>query len=108
MPEDAKRLEYVTGFKGSAGIAIITRNKNAFFTGGRYILQAEKDIDSSLFEIFDIASKKPYEWLKNNNIKNVGFDPWLHSEKSIQKYQNPKPVPNLVDMIWSDLCASQP
>ena len=35
-PEHAKRLEYITGFSGSNGLAIILRNTVLFFTDGRY------------------------------------------------------------------------
>lgn len=49
LPDSAKRLNYLTGFTGSAGTAIIGITKAAFFTDGRYTLQAQQQLDTKLF-----------------------------------------------------------
>ena len=53
LPEYAKRLQFITGFTGSNGFAIISADKNkksAFFTDGRYTLQAATQVDQKAFE----------------------------------------------------------
>jgi len=39
--------EYICGFSGSAGTAVITLDKAALATDGRYFNQAEKQLDSN-------------------------------------------------------------
>ena len=46
-PSYNRRLEWLTNFKGSNGIAFISKNKQYLFTDGRYLLQAEKEIDKN-------------------------------------------------------------
>ena len=41
-PDQNKRLQWLTNFSGSNGIALISKKKIFFFTDGRYILQAKK------------------------------------------------------------------
>ena len=45
-PSDARR-EFISGFSGSAGTAVITHNKAALATDGRYFNQASKQLDSN-------------------------------------------------------------
>ena len=40
-------LEFISGFSGSAGTAVITREKAALATDGRYFNQASKQLDSN-------------------------------------------------------------
>lgn len=111
-PEYARRLEWLTGFSGSAGTAIILRQKAAFFTDGRYTLQARDQVDSDLYEIYNISDKSPYQWLKKNveSDEVIGFDPWLHTQDNVSYYQKAVdeggffllPTDNLIDKIWED------
>lgn len=41
------RREFISGFSGSAGTAVVTESKAALWTDGRYYLQAEKQLDSN-------------------------------------------------------------
>lgn len=52
VSEYFKSREYMSGFTGSAGILIITREKAGLFTDGRYFLQAEKELDGTGIELF--------------------------------------------------------
>ena len=77
-------LEKVTKFTGSAGFALILKNRNYLFVDGRYVLQANKQ-SGKIFKIFEI----PYLWPKNlKNIKNykIGFNPKLFTEKTLNIY----------------------
>ena len=75
------RLAWLTGFTGSAGLALILAEKAALFTDGRYTLQIENQTDGALYERHHITESPPYTWLKANLSAGMkmGFDPWLHS-----------------------------
>lgn len=101
-PIYAKRLEYITGFSGSNGIAIITDDDALFFTDGRYIQQSKLEIDQYIFDIYDI--KDLSKFLHNYN-KYIGYDPKLLTKKhlSLLKQLYLKPLhDNLIDQIWVD------
>ena len=103
------RLEWITGFTGSAGFAIIFKSSAIVFTDGRYSIQIHKEVNKAFFKIENITKTPPFSWLKKNIKKNitVGFDPWLHSIKEIetqkellQKSIKLKGVQNLIDKVW--------
>lgn len=66
LPESEKRLQYLTGFGGSAATVIFGQEKSYFFTDGRYILQAKNELDLQEFEIFNVAEKSVLTWLFEN------------------------------------------
>lgn len=81
VPPSAERLKWLTGFTGSAGLAIIGRTAAALFVDGRYTLQAGTQVDKSTFEVLQIPDSEPVDWLASKVKKGgiVGFDPWLHT-----------------------------
>ena len=54
-PDRNMRLKWLTKFSGSNGIALISSRQKYFFTDGRYILQAKREVDKD-FKIIDMAS----------------------------------------------------
>ena len=66
-PSSNMKLKWLTNFTGSNGIALIGKKKNYFFTDGRYILQAKKEIDSS-FKILEIPKTNFFDFAKNNLV----------------------------------------
>ncbi len=108
LPEYAKRLQFITGFSGSNGFALIGQNKSAFFTDGRYTLQAQSEVNANDFEIFNLREKLPLDWLLENggDSLRIGFDGKLHSVNFIQNYQKHFAQnlimleENPVDKIW--------
>lgn len=79
----SERLQWATGFSGSAGSAIIMQNKNAaIFIDGRYTLQVKKQVDGKLFEYVHTADRSQIDWLRDNlgSGMRLGYDPWLHTE----------------------------
>ena len=58
VPPCGQRLTWLTGFTGSAGMAVVARKAAALFVDGRYILQAPKQVDTDLFEILQIPAAK--------------------------------------------------
>ena len=47
-----KSREFITGFTGSAGTAVITKDDGGLWTDGRYYLQAEKELENSGVKLF--------------------------------------------------------
>ena len=102
LPED--NLKYISNFTGSAGFAIILRNKNFMFVDGRYTTQANIQSGKN-YKIFTIPQSYPFNVFNNKNL-NLGFDPKLHTAISLGKlFKNSfiklKPInENLIDIIW--------
>jgi Xaa-Pro aminopeptidase len=76
------RLKIISNFSGSAGLAIILKNKNYLFTDGRYTIQSEME-SGKYFKIVN------YEKIINCNLfKNLklGLDPKLFTQQQIKNY----------------------
>jgi len=100
------RLKFISNFSGSAGFAIILKNKNYLFVDGRYTIQARIQSGKN-FKIITIPQKFPKDVLKTKKKIKIGFDPKLHSEKQINFLFNIKKIilkpinKNLIDIVWS-------
>ena len=69
------RLKKITGFSGSAGIAVILKKNNYLFVDGRYTIQAHQE-SSKNFKIIEIHKKLPNKIIKNCNLyigNDTGF-----------------------------------
>ena len=75
-------LQKVTNFSGSAGFALILKNKNYLFVDGRYIHQAKKQ-SGTYFKIIEIHKFLPHQILKNLNL---GYDPKLFTKSLLNYY----------------------
>ncbi|MDC1239079.1 aminopeptidase P family N-terminal domain-containing protein, partial [Pseudomonadales bacterium] len=64
VPEQNKRLAYLSGFTGSAGTLVVTQEQAALFTDGRYTLQALNQCPEPLFEHHHLISEPVLAWLK--------------------------------------------
>ncbi len=105
----SERLQWLTGFTGSAGAALVMRERAIVFVDGRYTLQARAQVDASTFEIASLVDTPPAAWLTENGRPGmrIGFDPWLHtiSEASSLMRSGAQLVPlkhNPIDAIWTD------
>ena len=83
----AQRLEWLTGFAGSAGSAIVLTNGYegtgaAMFVDGRYTIQVREQVDGNLFDYESTLETDHAKWLAQNTDKGarIGFDPWLHTK----------------------------
>ncbi|MBO5997591.1 MAG: aminopeptidase P family protein [Alphaproteobacteria bacterium] len=106
-----ERLAYITGFTGSAGMAIITPKQAVLFVDGRYVEQAKKQ---TTFKVLHVPRQTTIsEWfarfLRPNYI--VAYDPWLQSVAQIDKWaeiftrRGAHLMPTLfnpVDKFWVD------
>jgi Xaa-Pro aminopeptidase len=77
-PRD-ERLAYVTGFTGSAGVALITQDRAILFVDGRYQVQARHEVDLATFEIAHFFNTPIEQWLTNNAKagQRIGVNPML-------------------------------
>ena len=100
------RLKFISNFSGSAGFAVILKNKNYLFVDGRYTIQARIQ-SGKIFKVITIPKKFPKDVLKFNKKLTIGFDPRLHTESKLNFLFNIKNISlksvnkNLVDIVWS-------
>ncbi len=107
-----ERLSWLTGFTGSAGFCIALTEVAGVFIDGRYRLQIQDQVDPAHFTPVHWPEVKPAHWLIENlpNGGRIGYDPWLHTQGSLDKVQEElgdsgitlQPCPNLIDAIWPD------
>jgi len=106
VPPCAERLAWLTGFTGSAGLAIVLADRAAVFSDGRYTLQLEQQTDGALWERRHIIDDKPEGWLRETAPgARIGYDPWLMSADAVKRFTGVTLVAvesNPVDDIWTD------
>ena len=113
VPKRAERLAWIANFTGSAGLAIVLRDKAAIFVDGRYTIQVREQVDAQLFEIRHLINEPPEAWIAANLKKGevLGFDPWLTTPDAAQRYREAarkagaelKAVDrNPLDAAWTD------
>jgi Xaa-Pro aminopeptidase len=85
LPAFAERLAWLTSFTGSAGAAVVLKNKAAVFVDGRYTLQVARQTDTSLFEPRDLVAEGPQGWIPDalERGAKLGYDPWLHTAHGV-------------------------
>jgi Xaa-Pro aminopeptidase len=87
VPPSEERLAWLTGFTGSAGLAIVLAQDAAIFVDGRYTLQAERQVDTKAWTVESLIEPPPETWL-TAHLKagdRVGFDPWLHTTAAAER-----------------------
>ncbi len=113
VPPRAQRLAWLTGFTGSAGLAIVLLDAAAIFVDGRYTLQVRDETPGDVLEHHHVTDSPPADWLRARLRPGdrLGYDPWLHTIEGVERLQTAcaragaalAPVPvNLVDRIWAD------
>ena len=82
-----ERLAWLTGFTGSAGMAIVSTQEAAVFVDGRYTLQAAKQVDAKAWQVEPLADPPPENWLARHLVAGdrLGFDPWLHTSAAAER-----------------------
>ncbi|WPB86646.1 aminopeptidase P family protein [Sediminicoccus rosea] len=106
VPPSGERLAWLTGFTGSAGLAIVLPDRAAVFTDGRYTTQVAAETDAAHWERRHLIEEPPEAWLREHAGElRLGYDPWLHSEAFLKRLAglNLTPLtPNPLDAIWHD------
>lgn len=107
-----KRLEWLTGFTGSAGFCIALLDRAGVFIDGRYRNQVRGQVDLDFFTPVNWPEIQSGDWLVDNmpNGGRVGFDPWMHTiaayEKALETIAGTGieliSGENLVNQIWAD------
>ncbi len=112
VPARAERLRWLTGFSGSAGLAVVLRDEAAIFVDGRYVLQVRQEIDPEILAPEHITETPPMDWAagKLASGERLGIDPWLHSKSAVDRWRRVVEkagavlveVPeNPIDTIWT-------
>ena len=119
LPAANDRLAWATGFTGSAGAAVVLRDKAAIFVDGRYTLQVRDQVDTDLFEVRDLVEGGVPAYLAAEAQAGwtIGYDPRLHSPAALERLRAAaakagaalKPVaPNPLDAAWGEARPAQP
>jgi Xaa-Pro aminopeptidase len=82
-----ERLAWLTGFTGSAGMAVVLSRQAAVFVDGRYTLQAAKQVDGRAWNVEPLVDPPPENWLATHLVPGdrLGFDPWLHTSAAAER-----------------------
>jgi Xaa-Pro aminopeptidase len=113
VPARARRLAWLSGFTGSAGVAVILAERAAIFVDGRYTLQVRDEVPAPLFEYRHLIEQPAADWIADNLGAGqvLGYDPWLHTVGEVERYQAAAAkaggsltalADNPVDAIWQD------
>ncbi len=113
VPACDERLAWLSGFTGSAGLAIVLKTSAAIFVDGRYSLAVKDQVDLSIFEPQPLTEASPPAWLASQLSPGakLGYDPWLHTPPQIERLAKAAssagieliPIePNPVDTLWKD------
>jgi Xaa-Pro aminopeptidase len=80
VPLRAQRLGWLTGFTGSAGLAVVLADRAAIFIDGRYTLQVRSEVDGGLYDYRHLTEQPATEWIAAHlgAGRTLGYDPWLH------------------------------
>ena len=106
-----ERLQWLTGFTGSAGFCIVLPDVAGVFIDGRYRVQVKAQVALSDFTPVPWPEVKPGDWIREHLAAGqIGFDPWLHTADEIAKIEvalegsglGLRPSRNIVDAIWPD------
>src|SRR5258706_732824 len=87
VPPSEERLAWLTGFTGSAGMAVVLTQEAAVFADGRYPLQAAKQVDPKAWSVEPLSDRPPEIGLARHRIAGarLGFDPWLHTSAAAER-----------------------
>ena len=109
----AQRLEWLTGFKGSAGSAVVLPEEAAIFTDGRYTIQVRQQVSPTEWSYQSVPESSVAKWLQENapNGARIGYDPWLHTSEWVKQATKSLAAKgaelvavkrNPIDAVWAD------
>jgi Xaa-Pro aminopeptidase len=111
VPPYAERLAWLTGFTGSAGVAIVLADRAAIFVDGRYLVQVREEIGSAAFAVEHLVEHPPTAWIEKNlpSGAKLGYSPWLHTVEDAERLAKATDAAggslvavadNLIDGLW--------
>ncbi|MFD1786765.1 aminopeptidase P family protein [Sphingomonas floccifaciens] len=109
----ARRLEWLTGFQGSAGGAVVLADRAGIFTDGRYTLQVRQQVSGDDYDYVLVPDTSMADWLGANAAAGarIGYDPWLHTRAFVHEMRAALAAKgaelvavaaNPIDAVWSD------
>lgn len=107
-----ERLQWLTGFTGSAGFCVVLPEIAGVFIDGRYRTQVKSQVDLRHFTPVPWPEVKAGDWIAGALPEGgtIAYDPWLHTQREISELESvltPKnvrllPSGNAIDQIWAD------
>jgi Xaa-Pro aminopeptidase len=115
----AQRLAWLTGFKGSAGSAVVLADRAAIFTDGRYTLQVREQVSADEWDYIAVPASNVARWLGEHAPTGgrIGYDPWLHTSAWVADARAALAAHgaelvavarNPIDAVWSERPAPSP
>ncbi len=115
LPPRWQTRSFISGFTGSAGMVVVSRDKAALWTDSRYFLQAEEQLADTGIDLVKMRTPghpEPDQWLKANLGKGaaVGTDEWCVSVNQYAAMKNSltsagiefREAGDLLSEIWPD------
>ncbi|WP_038175559.1 aminopeptidase P family protein [Vibrio pacinii] len=112
VPAHNERLHWLTGFTGSAGVAVITQDNAAIFVDGRYTVQVTKEVPAEQFEYRHLIEEPALDWVMQKLTKgaSIAIDPRMHNSAWLEMAQAKLAASlelkildsNPIDELWHD------
>ncbi|KAI0258993.1 Creatinase/aminopeptidase [Gloeopeniophorella convolvens] len=109
-----ERRGFISGFNGSAGIAVVTKENAYLFTDGRYFLQAEHQLDNNWTlmrqGLPDVPTWQDFVTKNVTKPASAGIDPVLITATDAKSFTetNFSFTENLVDEVWGSARPARP
>ncbi len=107
----SQRLTWLTGFAGSAGMAIVLHDRATILVDGRYTLQVREQVDGGLYEYRHVSDNPATDWIAEHLAGGkLGYDPWHFTERRLEAFRSAAKkaggelVPmdsNPIDAVWA-------
>jgi len=113
VPPCAERLNWISGFNGTAGLAVLTMDTAAMFVDGRYTLQVQDECSDDFWKYKHLTENPLDLWLSRllSSGDKVGFDPKLFTNAGLGRIKTVLEnagielvaiAENLIDTLWKD------
>lgn len=113
VPPQNERLQWLSGFSGSAGVAVVLQTKAAIFVDGRYTIQVRQQVPETSFEFHHLIEEPPTHWLRETLAANarIGIDSRMHTLSWYQATKRTLATKNIelielddnpIDLHWED------
>lgn len=113
VPPHDCRLQWLTGFTGSAGVAAVLTDQAAIFVDGRYTIQVREQVDMEVFPAAHLITDPVTAWLASRLKpgQKLGVDAMLHTVREVRRLREVCETAgaelvtldeNPIDAIWID------
>ena len=113
VPPQNERLQWLSGFSGSAGVAVVLKTRAAMFVDGRYTIQVRQQVPEESFEFHHLIEEPPISWLTETLRENtrIGVDSRMHTLSWFQAAKKTLTEKNIelielsdnpIDLHWKD------